>query len=216
VNWMRGQLDEARRALAELERLGVDDSWYHEYFPLLADVAADQRRLADVRAAADTYLSTRAHRSEEAKKLAVLSPLARAEADAALVASPRDRSAHVRRCRTAVERGRRILETSPPLAKGSLQLETPWTYLAFAEAELGRAAGSGPEQWERAAELADTAYFRLYARFRLAEALVAGGEHDRAELELLVADAEANRVGAGLIQEQLEALRSHTGSIAGR
>jgi len=199
--------------IAELGRLEVDPSWYHEYYPLTADIAADQRRLADVRAAADAYLSFRAHRSEEAKKLAVLSPLARAEAEAALVASKRDRAGHVRRTLRAVERGRHILEAAPPLTRGSLQAETPWTYLALAEAELGRATdGPQAELWRTAVGMADTTYVRLYAKLRLAEALVGGGEHEQAESELRSSHAEAKRIGAARLQAGFEALATRAGS----
>ena len=206
LDWMRGRLDDARVRLAELDAPSVDASWYHEYYPLLADIAADQRRLADVRAAADAYLAFRAHPSEEATKLAILASLARAEADAALVASKRDRAHHVRRAHAAVERARRTLETYPPLVKGSLQVETPWTYLALAEAELSRATGPDPALWRTAVEAADTVYFRLYASFRLSEALVETGCRDEAGIVLRACHADAARIGAARLRAELEAL----------
>ena len=211
LDWMRGRLDEACLGLSEFEALAADPSWHYEYYPLLATVAADQRRLADVRAAAHAYVSFHAHPSEEAKKLAVLAPLARAEADAARVAPRRDRSHHVRRAREAVERGRRILEIHPPLVRGSLQMETPWTYLALAEAELERATRLEPGSWRHVVELADTAYVRLYARFRLVEALYERGDRRLAEAELRTAHSVASELGAARLRVELESLASRQG-----
>jgi predicted ATPase/DNA-binding SARP family transcriptional activator len=203
---MQGRLDEARRALEELEELGVDPPWYHNYYPLLADVSADMGRLADVRAAAFEYLSIDVHPSEHAMKLAVLGPLVRAEADAALSTSGPRRDEHVERARTGATKAREILDAFPPLAKGSLQMETPMTHLALAEAELSRATEPDPALWEEAVLSADFLYFRLYSQWRLAEALFKLGKIVEAEARLRAAHTRASQTGADLLRRRLETL----------
>jgi len=203
---MQGRLDEAERALEELEELGVDPRWYHAYYPLLADVSADMGRLANVRAAAHDYLSIDVHASEQAKKLAVLAPLVRAEADAALSMSGAARTEHIERARAGVAKAREIMDVFPPLTEGSLHLETPTTYLSLAEAELSRATEPDPALWEEAVDRADFAYFRLYSQWRLAEALLALGRTVEAEQQLRDAHTYACRIGADLVRRRLEAL----------
>lgn len=216
LRWMRGRSGEARADLVELGRTGVNRRWFHHYYPLLADVAAEQERLGDVRAAAAEYRGVPVHPLHEAKKIAVLAPLARAEVDAALTASGTDRAEHVARAREAVARGREILEAFPPPSEGSLQMETPRTYLALAEAELSRIDGSDPGLWQDAVDRADYFYFRLYARFRLAEALLEAGRTAEGVGELEAALADASRVGADRIREQLEMLAVRAGVEVGR
>jgi predicted ATPase len=211
LRWMQGRLDEADVFLAEIRDLGVNPRWYHDYFPLVADVAADAGRLADVRTAAETYLSVQVDPSEEAKKLGVLSPLARAEVDAALATSGSERAQHLERARAAVAKAREILQTYPPAGEGSVQMETHTTHLAFAEAELSRIDGPEPGRWQDAVDRADYFYFRLYARRRLAEALLSAGGDEAGAGELRAAHAEATRVGAGRIRQQLEQLANGAG-----
>lgn len=206
LRWMQGRLGEARADLAGLRRFGVNPRWYHDYFPLLADVAADQGRLAEVRAFADDYLAVEVDTSEEAKKLAVLGPLVRAEIDAALTTIAGTHSEHLRRARSAAARMRELLEANPPPTDGSLQLETPSTYLALAEAELSRVTGPAPERWLSAAGCADYVYFRLYAGWRAAEAMAEAGRHDDAVAQIDSVGTEAREVGAERICAELEAL----------
>jgi hypothetical protein len=211
LRWMQGRLDEADVFLAEIHELGVNPRWYHDYFPLVADVAADAGRLADVRTAAETYLAVQVDPSEEAKKLGVLSPLTRAEVDAALATSGSERAGHVERARAAVATAREILQAHPPPGEGSVQMETHATHLAIAEAELSRIDGSDPARWQQAVDRADYFYFRLYARFRLAEALLTAGDDEAGAGELRAAHAEAARVGAERIRQRLEQLANGTG-----
>ena len=211
LRWMEGGLDDAGADLATLEEMGVHPRWYHAYYPLLADVCADQGRIEDTRRTAEEYLAFEVDRAHESRKLGILAPLARAEVDAALATSGAKRARHVERARAAVSRAREIVETFPPLTEGSLQMETPRTYLALAEAELSRIEGSDPVAWQDVVDRADHMYFRLYARFRLAEALIAAGRDEAGADELRAAHAEAARVGAVRIRLQLEELANGTG-----
>jgi len=212
LRWMQGRLEEACAELDELERHGVNPRWYHDYFPLVADVAADLGCLSDVRQAAEEYLVFDVDTSEQAKKLGVIEPLVRAEVDAALAASGRGRAEHVRRARAAVARGHEILNAFPPPSEGSVQMETHRTHLAFAEAELSRVDGPNPGLWLVAVDRADYVYFRLYARFRLAEALLAVGRENEGADELRAAHADATTVGAERIRRQLEQLATEVGA----
>ncbi len=211
LRWMQGRFGEAAFDAAELRQLGVNPRWYHDYFPLLADVAADDRHLTDVRNAAETYLAVEVDPTEEAKKVAVLAPLARAEVDAALATTGAERADHVERAGAAVRRAREILAAFPPPSEGAVQMETHATRLAFAEAELSRVDDPDPAPWERAVEKADFLYFRLYARWRLAEALVACGREADARTGIRAAHAEADRVGAGYLRVQLRVLAGRQG-----
>lgn len=204
LRWMQGRLEDAHADLAELQELGVPPGWYHDYYPLLAEIAADEGRLDDVRGIAAAYLAVDAVPAEEAKKVAVLAPLARAEVDAALAADDGLRDDHVRRAASAVERAREILAIFPPLTGGSLQMETPATQLALAEAELSRVAGPDPTLWEDAVARADYVYFRLYARWRLAESLLEAGRSAESKAELRRAHGEAAAIGAKRLRERLE------------
>ena len=206
LRWMQGRLDDAREDLDQLAEIGVNRRWYHYSYPLLAEVGADWSRLDDVRSAADAYLAVPMHRSHESKKVAVLTPLVRAEVDAALATSGEERAAHVERARAAVSEARGIVETFPPKTEGSVQLETPRTSLALAEAELSRVVRPDPSRWRDAVSRADFVYVRLYARWRLAEALYESGAEAEARRELDAALAHAARLGAERIRRELEAL----------
>jgi predicted ATPase len=210
LRWMQGRLEDAEVDLAELEELIINPRWFHDYFPLVADVATDTGRLADVRIAADEYLSVDVDPSEEAKKVGVLCPLVRAEVDAALAASAKERPEHVERAQAAAARARAILEEFPPPGAGSVQMETPTTYLAIIEGELSRATRPNPALWRDAVDRADFVYFRLYARWRLAESLVEVGQREQAEAELASVHAEATRIGADGLRANLEALAART------
>ncbi len=211
LRWMQGRLDEARHDLDELEARSVDTRWYHDYYPLLADVSADQGRLTATREAEEAYLGVDVHPSEEASKLGVISPLVRAEIDAALTTCDELRDDHVDRARAAVKRGHEILRAHPPRAEGSLQMETPATHLALAEAELSRAVAPDAALWEDAVARADYVYYRLYARMRHAEALLVTGREDEASGALCAAYVDATALGADGLRSKLESLGATAG-----
>lgn len=211
LRWMQGRLDDVHADLAELQEHGVPPGWFHDYYPLLAEVAADEGRLGDVRGIVAAYLAVDVVPAEESTKLAVLVPLVRAEADAALASSDARQEDHVRRAAAAVERAREILAEFPPHTGGSLQMETPATQLALAEAELSRVTGPNPALWEDAVARADYVYYRLYARWRLAESLLATARVDEAEIELRSAHGAAAAIGARHLLEELEATAARAG-----
>jgi predicted ATPase/class 3 adenylate cyclase len=211
LRWMQGRLEAARSDLAELRELPISRRWYHDYLPLAADVAADARRLSDVRTLAAEYLSVDVDPTEEAKKVAVLSSVARAEVNAALATSAGERDEHIEHARAAVATGRAILEEFPPPSDGSVQMETPATYLALAEAELSRATGPTPELWQKVISSADYLYFRMYAQLRLAEALLETGRPDEAKAALRTAHDDASRAGADGLRADVEVRAADAG-----
>jgi predicted ATPase/DNA-binding SARP family transcriptional activator len=215
LRWMQGRLDEAQADLDRLLALGVNPRWYHDYYPLVGEVAAEAGRLADVRDAAETYLALPMDPTEEARKLAVLSVLTRAEADAALATRDAERAEHVARARTALASGRRILEQHPPPTEGSLHMETHRTHLALAFAETSRVTDPEPERWREVVRCADSRYLGLYARWRLAESLFQTGRDDAAEMELLAALDDAASVGAERLRRRLALRAGRTGDQPG-
>lgn len=204
--WMRGDLEEASRAMAELKGLGVNPRWYHDYYPLCVDIAADTGDVETARSYAEDYLAVQVDPSEEAKKLGVLNPLVRAEVNAALLTRGSIRDDHLDRAENAVTRMDDLLEDFPPPSEGSLGIETHRTHLALARAELSRVAGPDPGLWREAVERADYIYFRLYARIRLAEALGQSGDREAALAEKESARAESQRVGAGGLLRLIDGL----------
>ena len=199
--WMRGDLEKASRAMGEIEEIGVNPRWYHDYYPLRADIAADMGDVEGTRGHAHAYLSVEVDPSEEAKKLSVLNPMVRAEVNAALAEDGPDRDAHEAAARAAVSRMQALLDEYPPLSDGSLAMETHGTHLALARAELSRVIGPDPVLWQDAMERADYIYFRLYAQGRCGEALVQAGDREAGMEVIGAARAEASRIGArGLVR----------------
>lgn len=206
LRWMQGRLDDARRVLDELWGRGVNPRWYHDYFPLCAEVAAERCELGEARRVADAYVAVEVHPSEETKKLGVLAPLVRAEVDASLAGAADERGSHLARADAAVARMRDLLERHPPPTGGSVQLETHHTHLAVAEAERSRADGPDPDRWREAVGRADYLYTRLYASWRLAEALAAAGAHHDAARVRDAAHIDAVRAGMDRLRVALEAV----------
>ncbi len=204
IAWMRGDLEEAWTILSSIHHSDVSSRWYHDYFPLVADIATDLGDLNSARQAAMRWMAEPAHSSEQSMKLGVLNPLVRAEIDAAKRNGDERSSAHGRAASDHVDEMKRILEESPPLNGGSFSMETPRTHLAFAEAELSRLDGENPELWKTAMDRADYLYFRLYAQIRFAEALWATGSHDRSAIELKSALERSREIGAKRLVDLVE------------
>jgi len=76
--------------------------------------------------------------------------------------------------------------------------------LAFAEAEMTRVTGPSPDPWADALAKADYAYYQLYARWRMAEALLQAGENENGATELKEVRAEVARIGAELLRTRVE------------
>lgn len=210
LRWMQGRLDDASADLAEFRRIRPVHRWYHDLLPLEAEVAADAGRLEQVRATATEYLAVEVHSSEEAMKAAVLRPLVAAEVEAALRSSGAKQDDHVRRASEALARIRDLIRRYPPLASGSVQYETAHTQLLLAEAELSRVTRPEPRLWRAVIDNAAYVYWRLYAQWRLAEALLTAGPRGDAARELRNARQEAERLGADRILGHLRALGGRT------
>ncbi len=205
LRWMRGQNDEAADDAAHARQIGVPARVYHDFFPFEAEVAAARGRLEEARAIADEHLVVDAHPTEVVTKLGTMRPLVRAEVDAAL-ASEADRDERVAHAAAAVEQMRDLVERHPPASPTTFQLEHPYTYLALAEAELSRATGPEPAAWWDALEQVYSPYWRVYVRWRLAEASLAVGDRDAATEQLETAHAESRRLGADGVTDDAEAL----------
>lgn len=204
IAWMRGELEDARRFIVELENNLASLRWIHAIFPQFGEILADLRQPGEVGDIAERYLRIAVHSSREALKLGVLAPLVRAEVDAALDAKPgRDD-----RARTALERMESIFERHPPPYGGSTALSTPLQSLVMARAELSRLGAPNPSLWSEVARNADYAYYRLYARWRQGEALLAVGDSDKG-VPLLENVAEgAERMGASLMLSRARATQA--------
>jgi hypothetical protein len=201
LSWMRGNLREARQDVEELEARGASPRWAHTYYPLAADVATDLGRLDDVREIANTYLAMTVHPTREASKLGVLNPLVRAEIDAAIDTGSEE---HAERARQSLAQMRCILEDHPPRVDSWTSVMTHTQNLAFAEAEMTRATGPSPDRWADALAEADYAYYQLYARWRLAEALLQAGENEGGASELKDVYVKVTRIAAKLLRTRVE------------
>jgi DNA-binding CsgD family transcriptional regulator len=206
----RGELDLAAEHLDSafrlFEKVFVGAQHIGPLYREQAAVAVWRGRHAEARAAVATGLSA-CLGVDGARFAAGLYPLGlRAEADAAVRA--RDR-----RAEDEETDARRV---AAELLEGARALATPWgpefeAHLAAAEAEWTRVAGDpDPERWQSAVDAWDKAgqpYPAAYARWRLAEALLAAGA-DREQAERAARDAHATavRLGARPLRDELEQL----------
>ena len=92
----------------------------------------------------------------------------------------------------AVEQMRGLLEARPGPMGGSIQLGSPESYLACAEAELTRLSGPDPAAWKKAEAMNIWQYWKVYCGARAAEAVHASGEDSTAVLR----EARDRAVGA--------------------
>ena len=212
VAWMRGRLEAAWSDIRELSARPINPRWAHTQYPLIAEVAADLGRLDEVRRVADTFLAMRLHITREATKLGVLGPLVRAEVNAALEGGADD---HARQAQAALDEMHRILREHPPRVDSWWSIMTHTQNLAFATAELSRLTGSSPELWADALAVADYAYYRIYARWRLGEALLEAGDVGRGAEQIRSAHADAVRVGADLLVRRLRSTARQRGLAIG-
>ena len=195
--WMRGDLDTARAEVARLHELGVPVRWYHDVLPLEAEIAAAQARLDAVRDIVRRHLDTEVADTEIAYRLATMRALVRAEVDAALAAADAG-TADEHRCRAqeTVVTMQLWAQRYPLPLEGSPQFETPATYLALAEAELTRVSGPDPARWADLLAQTTYAYWRIYTRWRRAEACLEVGDRDAAADALAAAYDDATSTGA--------------------
>jgi ATP/maltotriose-dependent transcriptional regulator MalT len=139
-------------------------------------------------------------------------PAAWAEADIASRARAREDHAEVQE---AVRRLDRILKALHDALADEDDASTMWSerlrgLLGQVEAERSRASGAAdPVAWRRAAAWLDEfghAGIAVYARWRLAEALLERDDRDEAAEMLRVAHRRTIELGAGAVRQQLEAL----------
>ncbi|HET8926244.1 MAG TPA: AAA family ATPase [Microbacterium sp.] len=95
----------------------------------------------------------------------------------------------------------------------ALRRDAPSTaYRALVQAEWARAEGPDPDAWRAAAEVAGEGFiphrYRHYARFRLAEALIAAGRRDEAEALATEIVADARAQGAAVVARWAQQLAS--------
>jgi hypothetical protein len=91
-----------------------------------------------------------------------------------------------------------------------VQLEGARFNLIVSEAEISRLTTPSPELWKAAEGEASYAYWKLYAAWRRAEALLAAGS-PQGTAALHDAHRRASSVGASLLRHRLEELAASHG-----
>jgi hypothetical protein len=179
-------------------------------YPIEAEIAADEGRLADVRRLAAEHLDAAVIPAEEATKAGTLRALVRAEMDAA-AADPASAADHAARAARTVADIRRLVTEHPTEPLSGLQLEPPPVSLAFAEAELARGTDAAAGAWAAARKRPVFAYWRTYARWRLGESLLDDGRLAEGAAELRAARTEAGELGATLLRGRIDARARRAG-----
>lgn len=190
VAWMGGDMKEASAAIADIRSRGINERWWHVFYPLAAEIATDCGDIDGTRRLAETFLAESVHPSGEAAKLGVLMPLVRAEVDVGVNTDSRSTFT----AQSVLQDMRRIVADHPPLTQASTSLLTHTQNLAFGEAELTRLTGPNPDAWLRARHNSDYEYYRIYAAWRMSEALLALGHRDDAATHLGRTFEEATRM----------------------
>jgi predicted ATPase/DNA-binding SARP family transcriptional activator len=211
LRWMRGRLDDAAAASEELRASVRATRYFRVLYPLLAQIRADQGDLPEVRRLTEEHLEAEVREAEQATKVGTLCALLRAEADAADATTGSQRQEHERRARAAMDRIRDLLERFPPRILAGFRLETPETFLLLAEAELSRVSGADPDRWRRVIAAASFEYWRVYARWRLGESLLARGRGAGARREMVAAYARATALGAEHLGRRIAAAAERAG-----
>lgn len=197
----QGRLEQASTDVARLRELGID-RWKHDQLPLEAELAAADRRWADVRTIADEHRAFEVDPHEEAMRTGTLLQVVRAETDAALDATGKNREEHIEAARNVVEEMRDLAARDGL----TIQFEEPSTNVLIAEAELSRVTGPDPSLWREAEDHAWYEHTKLYAGWRLAEALLGVDEREEAVAQLRRSHEHATALGAGLVLGHIESL----------
>ncbi len=211
INWTQGRLDDVAADATRLREIPAAPRYYRLLYPLEAEVAEGQDRPEDVHDLVRRHLAEDVLDVEQPLKAGTLWPAVRVEVDAALATSNAARDAHLQRAEALLDRMRSLMERYPPSPPSGLRFEAPGTYLALATAELTRAAAPDPASWRRALARASYLYWRAYARWRLAEALLASGADRDGEVELRTAHREATQLGAPRLRDPIEARAAAAG-----
>jgi hypothetical protein len=211
LHWMQGRLEEASADVVALRETGPRSRYFRMLFPIEANIRADEGRVEELRRVAKTHLAADVGPMEESSKAATLHALVRAEIDAALEADEPARSDHLQRARTAVATIRDLVERFPPATLAGLQLDNGRVYLALAEAELTRATDPQPELWRALLERPWYVYWRVYARCRLGESLLAIGLPEQARVELDRTRQEAAQLNAPILRDEVDFVSRRAG-----
>ena len=217
-----GQLDEARRLLDEADRLsvGMPDAKNRGYFLLRqADLAVSEGRADDAQAAVRQGLALVALTDNQDRFGPEMCALGvRAEADRVEARRGRDRLGEAERAGQVagelVAEVRRITRLS--LERGTVPAPDAVAFAVVSDAEYSRLLGaSNAAQWSAAVASWDALgqpYPAAYARYRLAEALLAARQSPREASEVLnQAFAVARSLGAIMLLADIERLaeRAH-------
>lgn len=211
IAWTQGRLSDVVAAARRLREIPAASRYYRLLYPLEAEVAAEEGRSDDVHALVRRHLAEDVLDVEQPLKAGTLWPAVRVEVDAALRTSRRDRAHHLDQVDALIDRMRSLMERYPPSPPSGLRFEMPQTYLALAEAERTRITEPDPAAWRRSLELASYLYWQLYARLRLAEALLAYGQRSDGETELRAAHRQARQLGAPCLLAPIEAQADKAG-----
>jgi DNA-binding CsgD family transcriptional regulator len=207
----RGNLEEARRALETLRRLGLgsrDAQWFEGLEAATAELAVADGRLEDARAAAARGLAALEDTDEGRLRAKLLWVALMVEAEGAerarALGEPFDEEpATTLQARLAAARGR-----PGQWAEGPLYAALAGAEVTRIEYALGRTAPD-PSAWLAAAAGFDeigVPWPAAYARLRAAEAHVAGGERAAAAEPLIAARAAAETIDAAPLVEAADAL----------
>ncbi|MFP4635948.1 MAG: ATP-binding protein, partial [Nitriliruptoraceae bacterium] len=194
------KLKEARDAGATQDRQ-LRRPWY-ELDALAGALTGDVERVRD---ACDAALAADASWQVDAHPLVHLT---RTQIDAALRSSTRRRAKRLEAARESVERLQRSASTS----RGTIT--RPWGLardVARAQAELSRATDHDRVVWRELLSSERHAYWRVYDRWRLAEALLASNTSGEARTEIEQGHREAETLGAERLQAELEDLAGRAG-----
>jgi predicted ATPase/DNA-binding SARP family transcriptional activator len=211
LHWSQGRLDEASEDVAALRATGPRPRYYRVLHTIDANVRFDQGDLEAVRAVADEHVHAAVEPVEEPTKAGTLQALVRAEVAAALDADGPARADHRRRAEAAVQTIRSLIERYPPRTLSGLQLEGATVSLALAEAELSRLDEPQPELWRALLDRPWYVYWRIYARCRLAESLLALGRREEGTDALADARHAADRVGAPHLRDEVDLIARRAG-----
>jgi hypothetical protein len=211
LHWSQGRLDEAAEDVAALRATGPRPRYYRVLHTIDANVRRDQGDLDAVRAVADEHMQAAVEPVEEPTKAGTLQALVRAEVDAALDSDGPARDDHRGRAEAAIRTIRSLISRYPPRTLSGLQLEGAEVSLALAEAELSRLDEPRPDLWRALLDRPWYAYWRTYARIRLAESLLALDHRAEGEAELEIARRDADRIGAPILRDEIDGVARRAG-----
>src|SRR5829696_3973866 len=210
----RGDVEAAEEAIAILERATADltePQFVGMHGILSGELSRRRGDIEAARAVIDDALDRIEYCSEDVVRIAALAVMGlRVEGDAGEAARDRrDEEAEA----VAKTRADALLERSRMAAEAGLVVEA--AQLATSEGEHARATGADAVgAWRAAAERWDELrrpYSAAYARWREAEALMAGRDREGASRAASTALAAARRLGSAWLAEEVEPLAARAG-----